>query len=134
MMEREDIRKTMTLEEFNFAPKNKKETITWQFTCDNQMVKQKWVHTLETLHTHYGKEKVNIQKFFDNINRKEEEKEQMPQMAIRSSLKVPWREDQIKKSGSNESLKLQLRSSQMSNNRSPSPSNGKKSSNEPKKN
>jgi hypothetical protein len=41
---------------------------------------------------------------------------------------VPWREDQIKKSSSNESL-TKIRASQMSMNRSPSPSNGKKSGN-----
>lgn len=38
--------------------------ITWQFTCDNQFIKKKWVNALETLHNFYGKEKINIQKFF----------------------------------------------------------------------
>lgn len=46
--------------------------ITWQFTCDNQFVKQKWVNALETLHAYYSKEKINIQKFFENINKREE--------------------------------------------------------------
>ena len=55
MMEREDIRKTKTLEEFNFAPKNTKEVITWQFTCDNQFIKQRWVSALTTLNAHYSK-------------------------------------------------------------------------------
>lgn len=96
------------------------------------MIKKRWVHVLQELHTHYGKEKVNIQKFFENINKKEDDREQNVQPAIRSSLKVPWREDQIKKNASTESLKKQLRASQVSQvslNRSPSPSNGKKSSN-----
>lgn len=83
------------------------------------------MHTLQTLHAHYSKEKINIQKFFDNINKKEDEQIAKP---IRSSLMVPWREDQIKKSSSNESL-TKIRASQMSMNRSPSPSNGKKSGN-----
>lgn len=46
MLEREDIRKTMTLEEYNFSPKNVKENIVWQFTCDNQFIKQRWVAAL----------------------------------------------------------------------------------------
>jgi len=45
----------MTLEEFNFAPKNTKEIITWQFTCDNQFIKQRWVAALEALQVYYTK-------------------------------------------------------------------------------
>ncbi len=71
-MERDDIRKTMTLEEFNFAPRNTSETITWQFTCDNQFIKQRWVLALDTLKTHYVKENANMQSFFDNITNKKD--------------------------------------------------------------
>lgn len=77
--------------------------ITWQFTCDNQFIKKKWVNALETLHSFYGKEKINIQKFFENINKKEDEK--VGGNAMRSSLMVPWRDDQMHKSNSNESLR-----------------------------
>lgn len=80
---------------------------------------------MQTLHAHYSKEKINIQKFFDNINKKDDEHSAKP--AIRSSLMVPWREDQIKKSSSNESL-TKIRGSQISNNVSPS-QNSKKSPN-----
>jgi len=45
-MESEDIRKTLTNQDFNFAPKNIPETITWKFTCDNQFMKQRWVSAL----------------------------------------------------------------------------------------
>jgi hypothetical protein len=53
MMEREDIRKTLVNQDFNFTPKNTKELVTWQFTCDNQILKQRWVTALTTLKEHY---------------------------------------------------------------------------------
>ena len=34
MMEREDIRKTLVNQDYNFTPKNSVELVTWQFTCD----------------------------------------------------------------------------------------------------
>jgi hypothetical protein len=68
MLEREDIRRTMTLEEYNFSPKNTKENILWQFTCDNQFIKQRWVSALQLLFTHYTKEKKDIEKFFNEHN------------------------------------------------------------------
>ena len=54
----------MTLEEYNFSPKNSKENIVWQFTCDNQFIKQRWVAALEGLRDYYVKEKKDIEKFF----------------------------------------------------------------------
>lgn len=55
----------MTLEEYNFSPKHTTENIVWQFTCDNQFIKQRWVAALEGLHKHYLKEKKDIEKFFN---------------------------------------------------------------------
>jgi hypothetical protein len=79
----------MTLEEYNFSPKNSKERIVWQFTCDNQFVKQRWVAALEGLRDYYNKEKKDIEKFFN------EHKDTNSEMKSSSSggrnSQVPWR-------------------------------------------
>jgi hypothetical protein len=40
----------------------------WQFTCDNQFIKQKWVNALEGLRATFTKEKKDIEKFFNDHN------------------------------------------------------------------
>jgi hypothetical protein len=39
LMDREDIRKTLTSEAYSFQPKSSKEESTWRFTCDNHYIK-----------------------------------------------------------------------------------------------
>jgi hypothetical protein len=41
--------------------------VTWQFTCDNQFIKQRWVSALLHLKDYYKSEQLNIQKYFDTI-------------------------------------------------------------------
>ncbi len=48
MMEREDIRKTLT-QGYTFTPKNTKEEIVWIFSCDSSYIKQQWVNALSKL-------------------------------------------------------------------------------------
>lgn len=97
MLEREDIRKTLVNEDYNFTPKNTKELVTWQFTCDNQFIKQKWVTALLTLKDYFKNEQANIQKYFESINNpppNEEVKSSNGSFSSRSSLKVsPWMEN-----------------------------------------
>ena len=93
MLEREDIRKTLVNEDYNFTPKNTKELVTWQFTCDNQFIKQKWVSALLNLKDYFRNEQANIQKYFDSIHNppSEEQKSSNGSFSSRSSLKVsPW--------------------------------------------
>jgi hypothetical protein len=92
MLEREDIRRTLVNEDFNFTPRNTQELVTWQFTCDNQFIKQRWVSALLHLKDYYKNEQLNIQKYFDTIGH-EEPKSSNGSISSRSSLKVsPWRE------------------------------------------
>ena len=87
-----DIRRTLVNEDFNFTPRNTREVVTWQFTCDNQFIKQLWVSALLHLKDYYKNEQISIQKYFDNIGH-EEPKSSNGWISSRSSLKVsPWRE------------------------------------------
>ena len=49
LMEKEDIRNSAMNIEYNFTPKDSSEEITWQFTCDNQYIKKRWVTALTSL-------------------------------------------------------------------------------------
>lgn len=97
MLEREDIRRTLLNEDFNFTPRNTKELVTWQFTCDNQFIKQRWVSALTHLKEYHKNEQLNIQKYFESINNpshsNEEIKSSNGSFSSRGSLKIsPWRE------------------------------------------
>lgn len=97
MMEREDIRKTLANEEYNFAPKSSSEEVTWQFTCDNQFIKQRWVSALNSLKDYYRNEEANMQKYFDNLpaSPPAEDHKSSNGSSSRSSIKIPWRESMI---------------------------------------
>jgi hypothetical protein len=68
MMEREDIRKTLTNLGYEFTPRETKEKVVWQFTCDNHFIKQKWVTLLQLLVEHYVLEDRKIHNYFENID------------------------------------------------------------------
>lgn len=39
--------------DYNFAPRETAEEVTWQFTCDNQFIKKRWVSALKSLKDYY---------------------------------------------------------------------------------
>jgi hypothetical protein len=86
LMEREDIRKTLTNESYAFVPKNDKdrdETL-WRFTCDNHFIKEKWITILVQLMAHYHAEEKSIAEYFS----------QSPldsRASCKPTSKTPWR-------------------------------------------
>jgi hypothetical protein len=52
-MEREDIRKTLTYENYAFQPKKDKDESVWKFSCDNHYIKEKWICILVKLMSHF---------------------------------------------------------------------------------
>lgn len=53
LMEKEDIRNSTMNMDYNFAPRDTSDEVTWQFTCDNQFVKKRWVSALKSLKNYY---------------------------------------------------------------------------------
>ena len=52
-MEKEDIRNSSMNNDYNFTPRDTSEEVTWQFTCDNQFIKKRWVSALKSLKDYY---------------------------------------------------------------------------------
>ena len=53
LMEKEDIRNSSMNNDYNFTPRDTSEEVTWQFTCDNQFIKKRWVSALKSLKDYY---------------------------------------------------------------------------------
>lgn len=92
MMEREDIRKTLTNPGYEFSPRETKEEVVWQFTCDNHFIKQKWVALLQLLVEHYVLEDRKINNYFENIDLSNSE-----DGGLRGTAKTPWRESAVER-------------------------------------
>ena len=90
LMDREDIRKTLTSESYSFQPKSSKDESTWRFTCDNHYIKEKWMGTLVALMEHYHEEERNIKKYFEGIESDQELR--MSYLTKNANSKNPWRE------------------------------------------
>lgn len=78
--------------------------MTWQFTCDNQFIKQRWVSALTNLKEHFTKEQANMQKYFENINHlsaDEPKSSSYGSLSSRSSVKIPWRESIVSRKSYN---------------------------------
>ncbi len=101
MMQKDDIRNSAMKEDYNFAARDTKEEVTWQFTCDNQFIKQRWVTALSNLKEHYKQENVEMQKFMQNMDSNSHPHEQLKSGASsfssRSSIRMPlpWRDSGI---------------------------------------
>lgn len=96
LMEREDIRKTL-IEHLNFVPKTKGDQISWRFTCDNNVLKQKWVSYLAQLRDYFIREKEKIDNYFFEINHKQENLSLSCHSLSSNKLgaKTPWRESTV---------------------------------------
>lgn len=104
LMQREDIRKTLCQKK-EFIPRSKGEEISWRFTCDNNAIKQKWVSYLAQLRDYFLKEKNQIEKYFNQIDNKQETLSKSSCSSSKSG-KTPWRESTVlRKQYSNADLK-----------------------------
>ena len=53
--------------DYNFTPKNTHEEVAWQFTCDNQFIKKRWISALKSLKEYYKEEDIKIRKFMQSM-------------------------------------------------------------------
>ena len=66
-MEKQDIRNSAMNADYNFTPRDTNEEVTWQFTCDNQFIKKRWVSALKSLKDYYKEEEIKLQKWAQNL-------------------------------------------------------------------
>lgn len=104
-MEKQDIRNSAMNNQYNFTPKDSQEEITWQFTCDNQFVKKRWVSALKSLKEYYQEEDIKLQKWAQNIekNSHPQEDHKSSSYSSRSSIKMPlpWRQSNFSRKSYN---------------------------------
>ena len=95
MLEREDIRKTLTNLNYVFVPNTiKSEEVLWRFTCDTQYVKEKWLEVLSFLMAHFTiREKELKSKITESGIGYRDSKQEYLSKSI--NYKNPWRQSTI---------------------------------------